>query len=257
MRIHAGKSKAAKIGLLAAALLASSFGSAYAAVNLEPINAFFNRGVSFVLKGELWQPKDEDGKPLTAIFYNGNNYLPVRALAEALKTPIDYDQENQKIYIGGKPAEKTAIFAMPMEIDNIYAILSKDAKDTLVKNKQYQEVLKIDQYGDVIFTLDRKFKRLVLDAAVISPGEHEVEFSLYNVGEAAANTALTVLEKHTVSPKDEVKRLVFNVEGLEKAKIHVQSPNLNPYIYARILDTSYFDNGDPSAGSSTRETGIK
>jgi hypothetical protein len=241
------KKKSVMIFLFVAVILASSFGSAYAAVNLDPINAFFNRSVSFVLKGELWQPKDEDGKPLTAIFYNGNNYLPARALAEALKIPIDFDAVNQKIYIGGKPGEKTPIFAVPMENDNIYAILSKDPKETKVKDKQFQEVLKIDQYGDVYFTIDRKYKRLVLDAAVISPGEHEVEFSLYNSGESAGNAALTVLEMHTVSPQDDVKQLIFNVEGLEKIKIHVQSHNLNPYIYARILDTSYFDNGDPTA----------
>jgi hypothetical protein len=122
------KTKAVKIVLIVVAMLASSFGSAYAATNLEPINAFFNRSVSFVLKGELWLPKDEDGKPLTAIYYNGNNYLPARALAEALKIPIDFDAASQKIYIGGKPGEKTPIFAIPMEIDNIYAILSKDPK---------------------------------------------------------------------------------------------------------------------------------
>ncbi|MGQ5395688.1 hypothetical protein ACT8ZS_33285 [Paenibacillus sp. M.A.Huq-84] len=247
------------IAVFVAAIIASSFGSAYAAVNLEPINAFFNRGVSFVLKGELWQPKDESGKPLTAIHYEGSNYLPVRALAEALKIQIDYDAVSQKIYIGGKPAEKTPIFAMPMEIDNIYAILSKDSKETLVKNKQFQEVLKIDQYGDVIFTTDRKYKRFVLDAAVISPGEHEVDFMLYNSSDNAGNAALTILKKHTVKPEDDVKQLIFDVEGLEKIKIHVQSPNLNPYIYARILDTSYFDNGDPAAkdslkGSSTNSS---
>ncbi|MCR8630314.1 copper amine oxidase N-terminal domain-containing protein [Paenibacillus radicis (ex Xue et al. 2023)] len=239
------------------AVISSSFGSAYAAVNLEPINAFFNRGVSFVLKGDLWQPKDESGNPLTAIHYEGSNYLPVRALAEALKIQIDYDAASQKIYIGGKPGEKTPIFAMPMEIDNIYAILSKDPKETLVKNKKFQEVLKIDQYGDVIFTIDRKYKRLVLDAAVISPGEHEVDFALYNASDSAGNAALTVLDKQTVSPEDNVKRLIYNVEGLEKVKIHVQSPNLNPYIYARLLDTSFFDNGDPTAKDSLNETKTK
>ncbi|GAA3411535.1 hypothetical protein ACFFNY_20305 [Paenibacillus hodogayensis] len=249
-----------KMGIIlafVAAVLASSYGSAYAAANLEPINAYFNRGVSFVLKGELWQPKDEDGNLLTAIHYEGSNYLPVRALAEALKIPIEFDAVSQKIYIGGKPAEKTPIFAMPMEIDNIYAILSKDPKETMVKNKQFQEVLKIDQYGDVIFTTDRKYKRLVLDAAVVSPGEHEVEFSLYNASDNAANTAQTILKKLTVKPDDDVKKLIFNVEGLEKIKIHVQSPNLNPYIYARILDTSYFDNGDPAATAGSKEAPSK
>jgi hypothetical protein len=251
------KTKSVKIVLIVVAMLASSFGSAYAATNLEPINAFFNRSVSFVLKGELWQPKDEDGKQLTAIYYNGNNYLPVRALAEALKIPIDFDAASQKIYIGGKPGEKTPIFAVPMEIDNIYAILSKDPKETKVKNKQFQEVLKIDQYGDITFKIDRKYKRLVLDAAVVSPGEHEVEFSLYNSSDSAGNAALTVLETLTVSPQDDVKHLIFNVEGLEKIKIHVQSHNLNPYIYARIVDTSYFDNGDPAAKNSLKDTNSK
>ncbi|WP_312113171.1 hypothetical protein [Brevibacillus reuszeri] len=244
MKMNFMKMKAVKILLFVGTILASSFASAYAAVNMEPINAFFNRGVSFVLNGELWQPKDQAGKPIAAIYYKGSNYLPARALAEALKIPIDFDATSQKIYIGGKPAEKTPIFAMPMEIDNIYAILSKDPAETLVNGKQFKQVLKIDQYGDVNITLNRKYKRLVLNAAVISPGEHEVEFSLYNAVDIAGNTASTILEKHSISPEDNEKQLIFHVEGLEKIKIHVQSPNLNPYIYARILDTSYFDNGD-------------
>lgn len=241
------KKKSVMVALFVVAILSSSFGSAYAAANLEPIKAFFNRDATFVLKGELWQPKDAKGNPMSAIFYNGSNYLPVRAVAEALKIPIDFDAATQKIYIGGKPGGQTPIFAMPMDIDNIYAILSKDPKETLVHDKQYKEVLKIDQYGDAVFKLDRKFKRLVLDAAVISPGEHEVEFSLYNAADDAGNAALTVLEMHAVSPEDRVKRLIFNVEGLDKVKVHVQSHNLNPYIYARILDTSYFDNGETTA----------
>lgn len=246
-----------KIVVLVVVVLSSSFGSAYAAANLEPVNAFFNRGVSFVLKGDLWQPKNETGEPLTPLFYNGNNYLPVRAVAEALKIAIDYDAETQTIYIGERPGVKMPMFAMPMEIDNIYVTQSKDPKETSIKGKKFQEVLKIDQYGDVYFTLDRKYKRLVLDAAVIEPGEHEVEFSLYNAGKAAGNAADTVLEKHSVKPEDDVKSLIFNVEGLEKIKIHVQSPQLNPYVYARIVDTSFFDNGDSAANDSRKETTVK
>ncbi len=249
------KKKSVMIGLFVVALLSSSFGSAYAAANLEPIKAFFNKGLSFELYGELWQPKDAAGKPMPAIHYNGSNYLPIRAVAEALKVPIDYDPASQKIYIGGKPGEKTPIFAMPMEIDNIYVIPTKDPAETLVKDKQFKQVLKVDQYGDIVFTLDRKFKRLVLDAAVIDPGEHEVEFSIYNAGEAAGNMADTVLEMHKVAPEDPVTTMMFDVEGLDKVRLHVQSHNLNPFIYARIVDTSFFDNGDPAgqgdAGSGT------
>lgn len=251
------KRKTVKIALLVVAFLVSSFGSAYAAVQLEPINAFFNKGISFVLNGERWQPVNEEGQPLTAIHYEGNNYLPVRALAEALKIPIEFDSSTQIIYIGGKPAAKTPMFAAPMEIDNIYAILTKDPKETNVRDKQFKEVLKIDQYGDVVLTLDRKYKRLVLDAAVVSPGEHEVEFSLYNAGDAAGNAASTVLEMHAVAPDEGIKQLVFNVEGLDKVKVHVQSHNLNPYIYARILDTSFLDGGDPAAKTGSGATGSK
>lgn len=245
------KHKLTKILLLTAVIVACSFVSAYAATNLEPIKAFFNKSVTLVLNGDRWQPTDPAGKPLSPILYNGSNYLPVRAVAEALKVPIDYDATTQTIYIGNKPGDKMPIFAMPMEIDFIYVIQSKDKNDTLVKGKQFNEVLKIDQYGDVYFTLDRKYKRLVLNAAVIEPGEHEVEFSLYNVGTAAGNTSDILLEKHTISPDDGVEQLIFNVEGLEKIKIHVQSPNLNPYIYARIVDTSYFDNEDASNSNNS------
>jgi len=243
--------KTVMISLFVVSMLASSFGSAYAAANLEPIKAFFNRSVSFVLNGERWEPKDTKGKPLSPIYYNGTNYLPVRALAEALKVPIDLDSSGQIIYIGGKPGEKTPIFAAPMEIDNIYVTTTKDPAETLVKDTQFKQILKIDQYGDIVFKIDRKYKRLVLNAAVISPGEHEVEFTLYNAGEAAGNAAETALEMHKVGPDDPVSQMIFNVEGLEKVKIHVQSHNLNPYIYARIFDTSYFDNGDSDSSQGT------
>lgn len=224
-------------------LIICSFGSAYAAVTMEPINAFFNRSVSFVMNGELWQPKDANGKTIAAINYKGTNYLPVRAVSEALKIPIEYDGATQRIYIGQILGARAPIFSLPIEIDDVYAIRSKDPVETLVKSKQYKEVLKIDQYGDVLFKIDRKYKWLVLDVAVIEPGEHEVEFSLYNASEVAGRSeASTVLEMHKADPEDGVKQLKFNVEGLEKIRIHVQSHNLNPYIYARILDSSYFDN---------------
>lgn len=211
---------------------------------MEPIKAFFNHKISFVLNGELWSPKDDAGNSLTPIHYQGRNYLPVRAVAEALKVPIEFDPATQKIYIGRLPGAQTPILAMPYEIDHIYVKTSRASKDTLVHGKQYGEVLKIDQYGDIEFTIGRQFKWLVLDAAIVSPGEHEVDFSLYNAGAEAGNVAPTILETHTLSLEDQSNRFVFHVEGLEKIRIHVQSPNLNPYIYARILDTSYFSNED-------------
>ncbi|MGI2294851.1 hypothetical protein [Paenibacillus sp. GXUN7292] len=243
------KKKPVIVLLFIAALCFSSLGSAYAAANMEPIKAFFNHKISFVLNGELWSPKDDAGKALTPIHYEGRNYLPVRAVAEALKVPIEFDSATQKIYIGSLPGGKTPILAVPFEIDQIYVKSSRSAKDTLIHNEQYAEVLKIDQYGDIEFTVDRKYKWLVLDTAIVNSGEHEVEFSLYNAGKSAGNAAETVLETHSINPEDQTKRLVFNVEGLEKIKIHVQSPNLNPYIYARIMDTSYFDNEKPAPGA--------
>ncbi|RED63555.1 hypothetical protein [Cohnella phaseoli] len=240
------RKKSTLVALFIVALLSSSIGSAYAAVNLEPIKAFFNRSATFVLNGEAWQPKDANGKPMSAIYYNGVNYLPVRAVAEALKVPVKFDAATQKIYIGDQPGAQTPIFAMPMEIDNIYVVATRDPGETRVNEKQYKQVLKIDQYGDIIFTLDRKYKRLVLDAAIVSPGEHDVEFTLYNAGDEAGNTALTALETHTASLEDSATRMEFNIAGLDKIKIHVQSHNLNPYIYARIMDTSYFDS-EPAA----------
>lgn len=240
------KKKSVMIGLFVAALLSSSFGSAYAAAKLEPINAFFNKGITFVLHGELWTPKDANGQPMSAIHYNGSNYLPVRAIAEALKIPIEFEADSQKIYIGGKLAGKTPILEMPMKIDYVYVVPTKDPKETVIKGDKYNQVLKIDQFGDAVFTLDRKYKRLVLHGAVIEPGEHEVEFSIYNASEEAANLGEIVLEKHKIKPDDPVTEMIFNVEGLEKVRLHVQSPNLNPYIYARIVDTSYFDSEAPS-----------
>ncbi|CAG7651693.1 DUF4352 domain-containing protein [Paenibacillus allorhizosphaerae] len=84
-----------------------SFG-AFAASNLDEISAYLNKGLNLKLNGKAWQPKDEEGNALYPISYNGNTYLPARAVAEALGTAVGYDSATNTVLIGGQADSKPA-----------------------------------------------------------------------------------------------------------------------------------------------------
>lgn len=72
----------------------------YAGTNMEKISAYLNHGIGFKVNGAAFTPVDGNGKKLTAITYKDMNYLPVRALADALKVPVTYDAKSNQIIIG-------------------------------------------------------------------------------------------------------------------------------------------------------------
>ncbi|TVY08568.1 NPCBM/NEW2 domain-containing protein [Paenibacillus cremeus] len=77
--------------LLPVCMLFSAGAGAMAASNIQEVKAFINNEIKFTLNGEVWQPKDKDDHPLSALVYDGSSYLPVRAVAEATGLSIDWD----------------------------------------------------------------------------------------------------------------------------------------------------------------------
>lgn len=76
----------------------------YAGTNLQQIKAALNYGLGIEVNGQAYTPKDTNGKTLAPITYNGTTYLPVRAIGEALHTPIAYDAAASKVKIGSAGA---------------------------------------------------------------------------------------------------------------------------------------------------------
>jgi hypothetical protein len=124
------------IPLIAAVSVISMSIGAVAASNLEEITVYLNKGVSVQMDGEKWTPKDETGNTLYPITYNGSTYLPVRAVGEASGLKVGWNEEKQKVLLGGanessastqstngsaQPAEETVIrkFAVPNKVKSI------------------------------------------------------------------------------------------------------------------------------------------
>jgi hypothetical protein len=79
---------------------------AIAASNLEEVKAYLNKSISIELYGKDWTPKDEDGNTLYPITYNGNTYLPVRAVGEAAGVKVGWNGNTQTVYLGDQPVEE-------------------------------------------------------------------------------------------------------------------------------------------------------
>lgn len=71
----------------------------YAGSNMEEIKAYLNSSIGFSIDGAAYSPTDANGNKLTPITYQDSTYLPVRALADALKVPLDFDAKNNQVPI--------------------------------------------------------------------------------------------------------------------------------------------------------------
>lgn len=77
----------------------------YAGTQLQKITAYLNHQIGIQVDGKAYAPVDGQGRDLAPITYNGTTYLPVRALADVLKVPVNYDASNHLVQIGSKTPE--------------------------------------------------------------------------------------------------------------------------------------------------------
>ncbi|WP_438350359.1 stalk domain-containing protein [Paenibacillus sp. FA6] len=68
-----------------------------------------NHGISFLLDGEAWTPKDPTGKKLTPISYKGATYVPLKSVAEATGVDVDWDAKKQQISLTTKTSSASNI----------------------------------------------------------------------------------------------------------------------------------------------------
>lgn len=87
-------------GFITCFMLFASATTAFAAANGTTVSAMLNGSVKMMLNGNNYNAKDTSGNVLLPITYNNRTYLPVRALAEALNVPIEYETSTNTIWIG-------------------------------------------------------------------------------------------------------------------------------------------------------------
>lgn len=76
----------------------------YAGTNMQKITASLNHSIEFIVNGATYKPTDPKGKPLVPITYQNTTYLPVRAIADALNVPVEYNSKSGQVMIGTSPS---------------------------------------------------------------------------------------------------------------------------------------------------------
>lgn len=89
--------KAVSIALSACLLLGIG---AVAAVNSEEITALLSYDVKVEYDGKVQTFKDANNKRVYPIVYEGTTYLPVRAVSNLFKVPVDWNGETQTVILG-------------------------------------------------------------------------------------------------------------------------------------------------------------
>ncbi|MGG6310416.1 stalk domain-containing protein [Paenibacillus macerans] len=92
-----------KKSIITAAVLGMTFTGAagvYAGTQMQKITAYLNHQIGIQVDGKAYAPVDQEGRKLAPITYNNTTYLPVRAIADVLDVPVNYDANKHQVSIG-------------------------------------------------------------------------------------------------------------------------------------------------------------
>jgi Copper amine oxidase N-terminal domain. len=178
-------------------------------IDVTPINVMVN--------GEVFQPKDANGKEVPVFAYNGTTYAPLRALATAYGLEVGYDPEKNLATVS---QQGTAPVSTPQPAQSATGLLELDAKTDY-------------SYSTVI-------------------NGQNVEGILYEGKEYYKLTALTDIYSDTA-----VVIFSFNIETQEVSchrnegfpnnsqplyTLSVNTPHFASYMGATYLERSFFEN---------------
>ncbi|UUZ95983.1 copper amine oxidase N-terminal domain-containing protein [Paenibacillus sp. P25] len=90
--------------IITASVISASAG-AFAASNLEQIQAYLNKGLKINLNGQELALTDSTGSKAYPITYDGTTYLPARLISEAVGYSVTFDSETNAVNIGKPSAE--------------------------------------------------------------------------------------------------------------------------------------------------------
>ena len=86
--------------IISAVMMLGFIAGAAASSGIMKITAEINTNISYRLNGNKFIPRDADGSKMDTIIYNGRSYVPLRAVADALNVPVDWDGKTSTIILG-------------------------------------------------------------------------------------------------------------------------------------------------------------
>lgn len=203
--------------LLCTIFTVGTFTGAVAETKLKEITAYINNSISIKLNGNQFAPTDGEGNKLDPIIYNGNSYLPVRSLSQALGVAVKYDESTSTIMLGEQDGKGERL--VNFRAGGSSSVVSSRDSDIL---SIYGETIDEGFYSlkphDILpstlnFRLNAKYQKLTFRVGVIGSPATVVVSDQKNKVE---------LKKFTVSESDQLKQVEISTIGdVDYLDIHI------------------------------------
>ena len=215
--------------IISASLLASMGTGAFAATKLQEIKAQLNTEVKVKVDGTPTQLIGTEGEVLVPIIYNGDNYLPVRAVSNALKVAVDYDPQTNTIILG----EKVDGISIAKGFDDMYH--TKDPVHTTYQGKDYKEVYFNTGSGNrsVGFMLYPKKEHQKLYLQVAAAGEDITDFVIKD-----SDQNIILKQVNVIKAEDGLTTIEVDIGGVETLYVYASAKKDGTVFVP--LTTSYY-----------------
>lgn len=152
----------------------------------KKIEAHINPELKITIDGEDYVAREEDGRIVPPIIYEGRTYLPVRFIAEEAGMGVAWNEETKTVILerkSKKDKEKSGIIDLKAK----YELVSQDQEEIIIElknegdsdmvltfNTSKQFDLKLIQDGKAVYTWssDKRFAQVITNKT-IKPGESD------------------------------------------------------------------------------------
>lgn len=144
-------------GVLAAVLAVNLLSPALAALSARNIEV--HTGVNVYMDDRKLNPTDGNGNAVPVFIYNGTTYLPVRAISEALNTPIQWDGSTSSVYIGKHTGTKPAVWLSDLDYFTRNGYYGREIDDKDNVGNTYQNAYTLSNV-DVTYVLNGQYSHM-------------------------------------------------------------------------------------------------
>lgn len=196
-------------GAITAALVLGLVIPAGAAMTSKTIQVL--TGADIYIDGAKLNPTDANGNPVETFVYNGTTYVPLRAVSQSLGKAVNWDGENQRVYIGNVPGTTQYL----NDVSPAYQVSAphrvKFSETFSMAGKEYEHGMTCQGEGYALYNLDGKYTSLsfVLGRvdSVVAGGEASMKIELDGKVALEKELPLEMMPETVEVPLDGAKQM--------------------------------------------------
>ncbi len=191
---------------------------AYATYNVETIKAFLCYDVDVKLDGVSQEMYGASGERVYPIMYNGNTYVPLRAVSKMFDKQISWDGEKRIVYLGATGEAKDFIKDLTPYYTNSYLYKRVvDGEEELIAGEKYRTYIKnaYPSKHSGCYNLDANYSTLSFKAYATDNNSKIIFYGDNDV----------IIKTVTINAIDLPKTYSVNVKGVTKLTVELYGDN--------------------------------